>query len=178
MLIARAEQALATECKDPNIVFKKCCNPDSLVVMRHLSTTETTESRPNVVDSCYAQFRASELLVVKILRLPDLVEVDCARSLYENYLEYRVGEIVRPLEYDPDLELVSGKGIHFFRSVTAALCFGHIFREEYPYFDGTWYNYNYNGKLVSVHNLVKGKMVGKQVEMGEDGKTPIREYVY
>jgi hypothetical protein len=117
----------------------------------------------------YAQFRASELFVEQILTLPNLTTIDCARSLYDSYFEYGVGEVVKPSEYDPPLDIVSGKGIHYFHSVVAALCFGFLYRDVYEYYDGIWYNFNYNGRLISVHQLERGRLHGKQVEFQQDG---------
>lgn len=178
MLLHRCEEKLRIEMEDPTIVYKKCHNPNALVVLRKLDDSKTTESRPFVIDQNYAQFRANELLVMKILTLPDLNEIDCARSLYDSYFEYRVGEIVKATEYDSTLEIISGGGIHFFHSIVAALCFGFVYRDIYDYYDGIWYNYNYNGQLISTHELKKGVMHGKQLEFHEDGTIIQEKFIY
>lgn len=178
MLLRRCEEKLANECQDSSIVFKKCHSPNALVVLKKLKDSKTTEERPFVVDKNYAQFRADKLFVHKILTLPDLKEIDCARSLYDSYFQYRVGEIVEAPEYDPSLDIVSGKGLHFFHSFVAALCFGFVYRDIYEYYDGIWYDYNYNGLLISTHELKKGIMHGKQLEFHEDGTIIQEKFIY
>jgi hypothetical protein len=66
-MLHRALEVLKEEIKDNSLVFKKCCfpNPDSsmvvnaLVVLQKLSISQTTENRKDVIDSRYAQFRAT-----------------------------------------------------------------------------------------------------------------------
>ncbi len=169
MLLTQCESKLEMESKDSSIVYKKCHLPNSLVVLKKLQNCENTEARPFVVNKKYAQFRANELLVLRILSLPDLNPITCARSLYDTYFEYQVGKIIVAKEYDPSLDIVSGKGIHYFQSIVAALCFGFVYRDIYDYYNGIWYNYNYNGLLLSTHELKNGVMCGKQIDYQADG---------
>jgi len=53
-----------------------------------------------------------------------------------------------------------------------------VYRDIYTYYDGLWYNHNYNGKLLSVHELQKGRMHGKQVEFQDDGTVVLEKFVY
>ncbi len=138
---------------DSKLVFKKCCRPNALVIMCFTENTKTTEKRNGIIDFRYAQFRANELKVVKILELPNLNEILMARSLYNNYFQYEVGQIVKVNDFGDDLNFVSGEGIHYFHSFIAAVCFGFVLRDIYT---GTWYNYNYNGLLLSTVELING----------------------
>ncbi len=123
-----------------------------------------------IVNDRYAQFRANELFVKKILSLPDLTEISCAHSLRQSYFEYRVGEIVKSDMFEQNNDIVSAEGIHYFKSAVAALCFGfHVPGVVYEYYDGVWYDFNYNGKLLAVYNLKSGTLYGKQTVFLDDG---------
>ena len=50
MLLEKILNELKTESCDPSYVFKKCHSPNSIVVLRKLETTKTTEGRDDVID--------------------------------------------------------------------------------------------------------------------------------
>jgi hypothetical protein len=131
--------------------------------------SQTTEKRNDVINDKYAQFRADKLLVVRILSLPDLQDLDTCRSFRNFYFEYRKNEMVEAHDFETDIDVVSGRGIHYFKTVVAALNFGFGVLEDHSYYDGIWYNYNYNGKLLEIYNLKKGKLSGTQTMYLEDG---------
>ncbi len=74
-------------------------------------------------------------------------------------------------------DIVSAPGIHSFKTITAALCFGFVPAEVYEYYDGIWYNYNYNGKSnynyngksMAIYQVKTGLLIGKQEIFLEDG---------
>jgi hypothetical protein len=175
-MLQAALEVLKEEIKDNSLVFKKCCFPNAdssmvlnaLVVLQKLSLSQTTENRKDVIYDNYAQFRADKLLVVKILSLPDLQELDSCRSLRNFYFEYRKNEIVEAYDFETDIDIVSGRGIHYFKTVVAALNFGFGVLDDHSYYDGIWYNYNYNGKLLEIYNLKAGKLDGMQTMLLED----------
>lgn len=156
--------------EDENIVYKKCHSPNSLAVLRKCQDSKTSENRSSIVDKRYAQFRANKLYVVKIATLPNLEFVESAKSLRQSYFEYNVDEMVEESDFEEDVEIISGRGLHYFKSITAALCFGFIPNEIYEYYDGIWYSYNWNGKLMAIYNLKKGHLFGEQIIFTEDGK--------
>jgi hypothetical protein len=175
-MLHHALEVLKKESNDDSLVFKKCCFPsdsstiiNSLVVLQKLPTSQTTEKRNDVINNKYAQFRADKLLVVKILSLPDLQDLDSCRSFRNFYFEYRKNEMVEAHDFETDIDVVSGRGIHYFKTVVAALNFGFGVLEDHSYYDGIWYNYNYNGKLLEIYNLNKGKLSGTQTIYLEDG---------
>ncbi len=155
--------------EETNIIYKKGCKPISLILLKKTINTIDTEKRNGVINKNFAQFRADELFVYKIISLIDLKPILNARSLYDNYFEYEVGKIVKAKDFDIDLDFVSGKGIHYFHSFIAAVCFGFVYRDVYEWFDGKWFNYNYNGQLISTHELRKGVFHGKQIDYDKDG---------
>ncbi len=168
-MLQRAQDLLKIEANNPSFVFKKCCFPNTLVILKKLPISITTENRKDVINDKYAQFRANKLLVVKIVSLPDLQELEECRSLRNFYFEYRKNEIVEAYDFEMDIEIVSGKGIHYFKTIVAALNFGFNILDDHFYYDGIWYNYNYNGKLLEIYNLKSGKMHGLQTMFSEDG---------
>lgn len=165
---------------DDQYVFKKCDRPPSLIVMRKLPEsidTENPEEGKNdgveprvIVNARAAQFRADHLFVVAIKTLEDFTEIDRARSLRDSYFEYRVGKVVRSARFEPNKHIVSAEGIHYFKSLIPALCFGLMLKHvDKSHYNGVWYDTNYNGKLLGVYHLEKGEFRGKQQKFNEDG---------
>jgi hypothetical protein len=103
------------------------------------------------------------------LSLPDLQELDSCRSLRNFYFEYRKNEIVEVYDFETDIDIVSGRGLHYFKTVIGALNFGFGMLEDHSYYEGVWYNYNYNGKLLEIYILKAGKFDGMQTMLLEDG---------
>jgi len=111
----------------------KACR-DSIVTLKLLPDSITNENRNDIVDEKYAKFRTNKALVVSIYDI-DLNEEICEdKSLFDKYFIYQVGKIIET-EYDYDISLVCGKGIHYYNEFKMLTNFsGHTFSIISPYF--------------------------------------------
>ncbi len=133
--------------KDPMIVFKICQDYNNktkywFVILKKIVDessndnrkieqsnifTITNESRDNIFDPMYAKFRANVLLVIKIIDPIQKCTIGSIDSVYYTGLEYKktsytVGKMVHPDKYDYMIDIVRTNGIHFYKSIDAALC--------------------------------------------------------
>lgn len=181
MSLAKTIEAFGEYAFDETCLFKKCQLPNCLVVMRAVPETINNETiieeskDPDIetrviVNANYAQFRANRLEVVAIKSLTDYKDLPHARSIRQRYFQYRVGKIAECNEYNPNPHIVSAEGIHYFKSIVAALCFGLYLEDiDLSFYDGVFYNFNHNGKLLGIHHLQKGEMCGKQTIVQQNG---------
>jgi antitoxin component YwqK of YwqJK toxin-antitoxin module len=148
---------------DPSYVYKYC--EGHLVVMQKTEDTLTNESRSGVADPMYAKYRASELMVVRIIRVdhfdPTIDEI-INFSRFENYatrMLYQVGTIARPDGFDQNLENVCSNGVHYFKSLERAFYYGH-YTMRYQ-ITGQWVGWGDSGLMTDQSYYVFGRMSGR-----------------
>lgn len=102
----------------------------ALVVMTHVPGSKNNEKRVDDLikyNPLYTKFRASAMMVVKIISLGDYQPLDSFNHATfvddKPRLTYTVGQIVKPDSYDPDEYIVCSSGIHYFKSIQGALSF-------------------------------------------------------
>jgi antitoxin component YwqK of YwqJK toxin-antitoxin module len=164
---------------DQRYVFKLCvdnCSPGKekirewLVIMQYLEDTLTNESR-TCSDKGYAKFRGDKFEVIKIININDLSTKDKITNVFNSItehggkfqtttieLEYIVGEIVRVSDYDENVSEVCEKGIHYYKSISAAFCYGQNPPTNYT---GYWYIWNQDGSPEAKYEYVNGKRHGE-----------------
>src|SRR5437016_3705304 len=102
----------------------KSCQKNWIVVLQKLDDTITNEGRNDVSDPLYAKFRANKLRVVSICH--KLNQEQCIDSITNSSytgktVTYTRGQVVEVDDFDNDLDHVCTTGIHYFKSVQAAL---------------------------------------------------------
>lgn len=102
----------------------------ALVVMTHVPGSKNNEKRVDDLikyNPLYSKFRASAMMVVKIISLGDYQPLDSFNHATfvddKPRLTYTVGQIVKPDSYDLDEYIVCSSGIHYFKSIQGALAF-------------------------------------------------------
>lgn len=149
------ECVLAYCGKPDKFVFKKCREnrqtKEFLVVLEKPDYVDDkgtpfacNEFRKGIIDICFAKFRCNGLVPRLIV---DLQEDKLHESvLHFTYLcatktEYKVGHLVSPSSFNPNLQEICGEGIHYFLSARAAMsynfssgsCFGSSLSGPYEY---------------------------------------------
>ena len=121
-------------------VFKKCkdkFNEYIVVLIAPETNFLSNESRSGIIDSRFAKFRCNGPLVLGIMNIKSEQQVQCIQHISPFSaapIEYRVGTIVFPSSYCVTPHITCGPGIHYFKSLEAAL------------------NYNFASGRVGFHN--------------------------
>lgn len=128
-------------CRD---VLSKDLSRKWLVIMKKLKDTQTNETRSEVINENYAEYRANKLKVVKIIntRNPRLTKkfiVNKFTSIRE--LKYEENKIVHPDAFDNNLNEVCSNGIYYFKLMDAAYYYSDIPRN----YTGEWYKWYDDG---------------------------------
>jgi len=108
---------------DKDIKYKRC--GWHIVQMRQLGETVDNEMRNNIVDSRYAKFRASKLLVLKVYDMRADRFVSGIHHIWNGgvSINYNVGETAIPNGFAEDIHVICDKGIHYFNTLFAAYCY-------------------------------------------------------
>ena len=95
------------------LVYKGC--RDGMVVTLKINRNGLNNLERNcMVDPDHAMFRCQKAEVVAIESVVTKETAEMAISGYDEQFCYRVGEMVEEPEYRANIEIVRGKGIHFF----------------------------------------------------------------
>jgi hypothetical protein len=98
-------------------VYKSC--GEYVVILERLLDTITNENRnniPNEQSKPFAKYRGSKFLVKDIFHKFDSTKKvsSISSSNFENILEYEIGKVIIPDNFDINLEKVCSNGIHYF----------------------------------------------------------------
>lgn len=130
----------------PNIGYKKCAN-NRIVELEPLG--RNNEGRADIVDPKYAKMRCERARVLTIYDADTKEEFDEAVTT----ITYRKGTIVYPDSYDPDMNHISGNGIHYYKTFEPA--YMHALKlTNYTGIYTIWYD---NGKHFHTWEFVNGK---------------------
>ena len=154
-----------------NIRYKACV--DSIVVLRLLPDSLTNEDRTDVLDHRFAKFRTNMAMVEDIRRinsedqwnqfkpLDELEQLDEASSLHRKSFKYIRGEKVSESSYNPDSEIVCTQGIHYFKTVEAALSWyeRHHKTRCNAKANGAYRFYSHDGSIFCLTEVENGAIV-------------------
>jgi antitoxin component YwqK of YwqJK toxin-antitoxin module len=162
-----------------SLVYKSC-HP-YIVTLEKLPDTKTNECRKDIKFPQYAKYRANKLLVKSIIHKLSGEEIDeIKNTIYHKKITYTKNQIIKCDNYDENIDVVRGAGIHYYLSKEVALNlelsgdhkYNGLYNEWYDngqleyegYFNGSTANgshkvYNINGKLISDKSYVKGLIV-------------------
>jgi hypothetical protein len=104
-------------------VYKSC--GEYVVILERLLDTITNENRNNITNKeckLFAEYRGSKFLVKDIFHKFDSTKKvsSILSSNFENKLEYKIGKVIIPDNFDTVLENVCSNGIHYFLKLECA----------------------------------------------------------
>ena len=173
---------------ESDLCYKSC--GEYIVTMKKLSDTICNESRKGIIDQLHAKFRTDKLLVISIEHKETKETLDKVQntSYLDKKIWYKVSKEVSVTDYDRDVEVIYGKGIHYFLSRETAFYWDNfnikdgIFKSwydngqnttEYTNVDGkrhgTCRTWNYNGQKITECNYVNGKLNGLWLSWNNEG---------
>jgi antitoxin component YwqK of YwqJK toxin-antitoxin module len=168
---------------DEQYVYKKCYDCTILdksrrwlVVMRKTKETKTNEKRTeNNYFPQNAKHRASILKVIEIIDVDDPLHTkrritnvyhDDAHQIVLKRTTYRVGECVRPDQYDQNIDNICSGGIHYFKSIERAFAYDTIPES----FCGQISNYRDDGVRLNTYSYTNGVLNGPAIVWHESNK--------
>jgi len=134
------------------------------------------EDRDNVYCDWHAQFRCNQAKVIRIYDMLTNEEFQDGISICDNSIIYKVGEIIESNYYDPDINVIYGYGIHYFKDREPA--YFYDFRTMPLNYTGKFKCYNSNGRLILEHNYIRGMKFGIQKEWYYNGKLKSEVGIY
>ncbi len=108
-------------------VFKKCLN--FIVILKKPRfffgnidlEFKCNEGRENIINKQFAKYRANGFYVQAIIDYNTLEEIGILIHYYKKkHIIYEVGKLVTPDHFDNNLNLICGRGIHYFITLRAA----------------------------------------------------------
>ena len=121
--------------------FYKACR-NSIVTLKPLIDTINNELKEDIADPLHAKFRCDKIHVISIINVKTNEEMNQDKSIYDESFIYKTGEIVSCNNFDNNINIVCGKGIHYFKTEEAALSW---------FYQNTSYSFQ-NGKMTCWHD--------------------------
>lgn len=164
----------------PDFVDKKTTNREWMVIMQKLKkrfgegllepntdSTQTNESRNEIIDKSSAKFRANKLKVLKIINVNNLKSISTIINKYKTKtLKYKVGEIVESKHYDEEINNICSDGIHYFKTLIPAYYYRHV----PDMYTGKWITYYDNGQKESEGKYYNEQKTGYWITWYENGQ--------
>ncbi len=137
-----------------------------LITLEIPNDAQTNLNRTDIKDKKYAKYRCNKALVISIEDNKGNKHENAFSSIYnEKSIEYKVGEKVEEPNYDKDIDIVCGEGIHFFLNKEIALLYG-LDKVE----NGEYKEWHDNGQLYVQYHYIKDKIYGEYKEWCENGQ--------
>jgi antitoxin component YwqK of YwqJK toxin-antitoxin module len=140
-----------------------------LITMKLLDDSRTNLERENIVSKDHAQFRTDKACVISIQNKYTNEFTQSVKSDYDINFVYKKGSIVNVNNFEKDINVVHGKGIHFFLTKECAF-FYNIDRNKYNGNIKVWY---VSGVLKESSEWNEGKKDGR-CESWYDNGNPYR----
>lgn len=168
---------------DEKCVYKRCNNGVGtqrkwLVIMEKCDDTVTNEDRKNVVEKKYAKFRANKLKVVEIINTINGISEDQIVNVSDHGfpLLYKVGSVVECDEFNKNIDVVCGGGIHYFKTFIAAYYYDYSIFEHW--YSGKWLSWYDNGRIQYESFFNNGILNGSWKTFCENGSVCCDEKEY
>lgn len=139
-----------------SVGYKKCAD-DRIVKLEILG--ETNENRDSIVGPEFASMRCSEAKVLSIYDVHSDNAHEIAYSLYDPDFEYKVGQVVKADDFEPDINVVHAPGIHYYLSEEPALHYEHECCGETK--NGVYKEWHDNGVMKLLCNYIDNKLDGE-----------------
>ena len=138
--------------------YKACKN--SIVTLEPFPDTLNNEDRKNVMDPSYAKFRCNKAKVISIINPVTKQHMNQDRSIYDSSFIYKVDQTIISNYYDTRSHVVCANGIHYFKTMKAALSWFYRTR---------WYKMP-DGKHILCHDNGCKFLEGSYKDGNFDGK--------
>jgi antitoxin component YwqK of YwqJK toxin-antitoxin module len=90
---------------------------------------KTNKDRPNIINPLYAKYRSNLVKVVKIEDENGIEYKEAYTAFYEKKILYKLDEFIKS-EFDNNINVICGKGIHFFFNKYVAINYGRKILEQ------------------------------------------------
>ena len=152
-----------------NYVFKSCGG--YIVILKKTEDTLTNQERI-VVDDKFAKYRANKLMVIKIFNKlrPSSCIPEIFNTVSQTRLKYVVGTMVVS-DYNDDINIVCGSGIHYFKSVEAA--FYYYLMEFHNKYSGVHFEFFDDGTKMTSRQFFNGIVYGTVMIYCKNGSVSI-----
>jgi hypothetical protein len=90
---------------------------------------KTNIFRKNIINKLYAKYRTDLALVVSIVDDNYTQYIKARSAFYNETIIYKIGSLIKS-EFNPNINIVNGKGIHFFIDRNIALNYGRPILEQ------------------------------------------------
>jgi antitoxin component YwqK of YwqJK toxin-antitoxin module len=153
-------------------VYKSC--GEYVVILERLLNTITNENRnniPNEQSKPFAKYRGSNFLVKDIFHKFDSTNkvLSILSSNFENKLEYKIGKVIIPDNFDTVLENVCSNGIHYFLKLECAFYYSLQKIQNGEYLE--WHD---NGQQHIKCTYTDGKRNGEYLAWHDNGQQHIK----
>lgn len=108
---------------------------------------KTNMTRKNVINKLFAKYRCDLAKVLSIIDENNIAYTSSISAFYFEPIIYRVGETIKS-EFDENINIVTGKGIHFFIDKLMALNYNKpILEQKWPLYKNLYQDFYSNGCL-------------------------------
>ena len=108
---------------------------------------KTNMTRKNIIYKLFAKYRCNVAKVLSIIDENNISYTSATSAFYFEPIIYRVGETIK-LEFDENINIVSGKGIHFFIDKLMAINYNKpILEQKWPLYKNLYQDFYSNGRL-------------------------------
>jgi antitoxin component YwqK of YwqJK toxin-antitoxin module len=148
-------------------VYKSC--GEYVVILERLLDTITNENRnniPNEQSKPFAKYRCDKILVKDIFHKFDSTKKvsSILSSNFENKLEYKIGKVIIPDNFDINLEKVCSNGIHYFLKLECA-----FYYSLHKIQNGEYLSWHENGQQQIKCTYTDGKKDGEYLLWYKNG---------
>ena len=92
-------------------------------------SAKTNKDRPNIINPLYAKYRSNLVKVIKIEDENGIEYKEAYTAFYEKKILYKLDEFIKS-DFDYNINVICGKGIHFFFNKNLALNYGRKILEQ------------------------------------------------
>src|SRR3972149_3097573 len=149
-------------------VYKGCRN--GMVVTLEIDPKDLNNmGRSHVVDPNHAKYRCQSARVVGIEHVLTGETAEKATSGYDDQFCYKVGEMIEEPEYSTKIEIVCGKGIHFYLTKEPAVFYA-LGLINFVGYTGEWVQWDVYGQRLEHGWYKDGKLDGEWEEWHKNGQ--------
>jgi len=138
-----------------------------IVTLRIPNDSKTNINRSDIVDKKYAKYRTNKATIIDIEDMDGNKYNNAVSSVYtKKKIQYITHETITEENYNEDVNIVCGEGIHFFIDKEASIYYG----TTPPLFNGEFKKWWDNGQLLKKATYVNGNLHGEYKEWWSNGQ--------
>jgi hypothetical protein len=179
---------LCTSHMDKNKKYMlKSSNGKYLILLEMLDDTFVNNKRAGLWDINFAKcrgnkFRNAQFIPLEREDLDEEKKIDhinnvtiiteiIKEKIYQRRImtSYILNEIIEEINYDKDVEIICGKGIHCYHDISAAFYHERRYIAIEKKFTGSWIEYHANGTILTKFEMIDGEIDGPYVLRDQHG---------